>query len=74
MRILEGKGVSKYFGGLAAISNVDLHVDRDEIVGLIGPNGVGKTTLFNLISATLVLSSGVIKFKGEKISGLKPHP
>ena len=73
MRILEGKGVTKYFGGLAAISNVDFEVDRGEIVGLIGPNGAGKTTLFNLISAALSLNSGEIRFKGEKISGLKPH-
>ena len=73
MRILEGEGVTKYFGGLAAISNVDFHVEQGEIVGLIGPNGAGKTTLFNLISAALVPNSGVIRFKGEKISGLKPH-
>jgi branched-chain amino acid transport system ATP-binding protein len=73
MPILEGKGVTKYFGGLAAIFNVDFHVDQGEIVGLIGPNGAGKTTLFNLISAALALNSGVIRFKGEKISGLKPH-
>ena len=73
MRILEGEGVTKYFGGLAAISNVDFHVEQGEIVGLIGPNGAGKTTLFNLISAALNLNSGVIRFKGEKISGLKPH-
>jgi branched-chain amino acid transport system ATP-binding protein len=73
MRILEGEGVTKYFGGLAAISNIDFHVDQGEIVGLIGPNGAGKTTLFNLISAALPLHSGVITFKGARISGLKPH-
>ena len=73
MQILEGEGVTKYFGGLAAVSNVDFHVDQGEIVGLIGPNGAGKTTLFNLISAALVPKPGVIRFKGEKISGLKPH-
>jgi branched-chain amino acid transport system ATP-binding protein len=73
MPILEGEKVTKYFGGLAAISRVDFHVDQGEIFGLIGPNGAGKTTLFNLVSAALVLKSGVIKFKGEKISGLKPH-
>jgi branched-chain amino acid transport system ATP-binding protein len=73
MRILEGYGVSKYFGGLAAISNIDFHVDQGEIVGLIGPNGAGKTTLFNLISAALTLSTGEIKFKGKKISGLKAY-
>ena len=73
MRILEGEKVTKYFGGLAAVSKVDFHVDQGEIVGLIGPNGAGKTTLFNLISAALVPKPGVIRFKGEKISGLKPH-
>ena len=73
MPILEGKGVTKYFGGLAAVSKVDFHVDQGEIVGLIGPNGAGKTTLFNLISAALPLTSGEIKFKGQKLNGLKPH-
>jgi len=73
MSILEGEGVTKHFGGLAAVSNVDFHIDQGKIVGLIGPNGAGKTTLFNLISAALVPKQGVIRFKGEKISGLKPH-
>jgi branched-chain amino acid transport system ATP-binding protein len=73
MRVLEGDKVTKYFGGLAAVSNVNFHVDKGEIFGLIGPNGAGKTTLFNLISAALPLKSGVIKFKGEKISGLKSY-
>jgi branched-chain amino acid transport system ATP-binding protein len=73
MRILEGQGVTKYFGGLAAVSNVDFHIDQGEIVGMIGPNGAGKTTLFNLISAALPLSSGEIRFKGQKLNGLKPH-
>jgi len=73
MRILEGQGVTKYFGGLAAVSDVDFHVDRGEIVGLIGPNGAGKTTLFNLVSAAFPISSGEIRFKGQKLNGLKPH-
>lgn len=73
MPILEGEGVTKYFGGLAAVSKVDFHVDQGEIVGLIGPNGAGKTTLFNLISAALVPKPGVIRFKGKNITGLKPH-
>jgi len=73
MPILEGQDVTKYFGGLAAVSNVDFHVDQGEIVGLIGPNGAGKTTLFNLISAALPFSSGEIRFKGQKLNGLKPH-
>jgi branched-chain amino acid transport system ATP-binding protein len=73
MRVLEGEGVTKYFGGLAAIFDVNFHVDSGEVFGLIGPNGAGKTTLFNLISAALTPKSGVIKFKGKKITGLKPH-
>ena len=73
MQILEGEGVTKYFGGLAAVSDVDFHVDQGEVVGLIGPNGAGKTTLFNLISAALVPKPGVIRFKGENITGLKPY-
>jgi branched-chain amino acid transport system ATP-binding protein len=73
MTILEGEGVTKYFGGLAAVSGVDFQIDQGEIVGLIGPNGAGKTTLFNLISAALVPKSGQIKFKGESITGLQPH-
>ena len=73
MPILEGQGVTKYFGGLAAVSNVDFYVDQGEILGLIGPNGAGKTTLFGLISALYVPKPGVIKFKGETITGLKPY-
>jgi len=73
VRILEGTDVNKYFGGLVAVSNVDFHVDQGEIVGLIGPNGAGKTTLFNLISGALPTKSGIIRFKGEKITGLKPN-
>jgi branched-chain amino acid transport system ATP-binding protein len=73
MTILEGKGVTKYFGGLAAVSNVDFNVDRGEVLGLIGPNGAGKTTLFNLISATLTPTEGDIKFKSQDIAGSKPY-
>jgi branched-chain amino acid transport system ATP-binding protein len=73
MQILEADKVTKYFGGLAAVLNVDFHVDKGEIFGLIGPNGAGKTTLFNLISGAFTPKSGVIKFKGKKISGLSPH-
>jgi branched-chain amino acid transport system ATP-binding protein len=73
MPILEGEGVTKHFGGLAAVSDVDFNVDEGEVVGLIGPNGAGKTTLFNLISGALVPKPGAIKFKAENITGLKPH-
>ena len=73
MRLLEGRGVTKYFGGLAAVFDVDFHVKQGEVFGLIGPNGAGKTTLFNLISAALTPKSGTIKFKDKNITGLKPH-
>jgi branched-chain amino acid transport system ATP-binding protein len=73
MPILEGEGVTKYFGGLAAVSKVDFAVEQGEVFGLIGPNGAGKTTLFNLISAALVPKPGIIKFKGVNITGKKPH-
>jgi branched-chain amino acid transport system ATP-binding protein len=73
MPILEGEGVTKHFGGLAAVSHVDFKVDQGEVVGLIGPNGAGKTTLFNLISGALAPKAGAIKFKDNNITGLKPH-
>jgi branched-chain amino acid transport system ATP-binding protein len=73
MPILEGKGVTKYFGGLAAVSDVDFNAEEGEILGLIGPNGAGKTTLFNLISAALTPKSGTITFKGVDITRLRPH-
>jgi branched-chain amino acid transport system ATP-binding protein len=73
MPILEGEGVTKHFGGLAAVSSVDFNVDEGEVVGLIGPNGAGKTTLFNLISGALVPKEGAIRFNGQNITGLKPH-
>jgi branched-chain amino acid transport system ATP-binding protein len=71
--ILEGSGVSRNFGGLAAVSDVDFYIESGEIVGLIGPNGAGKTTLFNLISAALATKQGIIRYKDNKITGLKPH-
>ena len=73
MQILQVEGLSKNFGGLAAVSGVDLQVESGEILGLIGPNGAGKTTLFNLISGTIAPNSGKVIFNNEVISGLKPH-
>jgi branched-chain amino acid transport system ATP-binding protein len=73
MPILEGENITKNFGGLAALVNVNFNVNEGEILGLIGPNGAGKTTLFNIISGALPLKSGTIKFKGKPINGLSPN-
>ncbi len=73
MSLLNVEGISKHFGGLAAVSRVDLQVSEGEVVGLIGPNGAGKTTLFNLLSGALKPNAGSIRFRGEDITGLKPH-
>lgn len=71
--LLEINGLTKYFGGLAAVSQVGMSVDDGQIVGLIGPNGAGKTTIINLISGFLRPSGGSIIFEGENITDKKPH-
>jgi len=73
LRLTEGIGVTKRFGGLVALNNVDFYVDKGEIAGLIGPNGAGKTTLFNVISGTFPPTKGTIKFEGKNIVGLGAH-
>jgi branched-chain amino acid transport system ATP-binding protein len=71
MAMFEVRGLSKYFGGLAAISDLDLTVEEGEIRGVIGPNGAGKTTLFNVISGVYRPTEGSIHYQGKEISGLK---
>ena len=71
--MLNGTKITKRFGGLTALSEVDFEVRRGEIVGLIGPNGSGKTTLFNIISGLYKSDFGEISFKGQRISGLPPY-
>ncbi len=73
MALLEVEGITKRFGGLVAIDNLDLKVEEEEILGLIGPNGSGKSTCFNVITSFLPLTSGIIKFKEKYITGIKPH-
>jgi len=70
--MLEVHSVSKYFGGLAALKEVDLRVNEGEFVGLIGPNGSGKTTLFNVLTGVFKPTSGKITFLGQDITGLTP--
>ena len=71
--LLETKGLTKYFGGLAAVSQLDMHVNQGEIVGLIGPNGAGKTTVFNLVTGVLHPTRGKVIFDGKDITSKKPH-
>lgn len=73
MPLLELHKVCRYFGGLQAVHNVSLSFEEKKITAVIGPNGAGKTTLFNCITGTLPLTSGDIRFRGESVSGLKPH-
>jgi branched-chain amino acid transport system ATP-binding protein len=71
--ILTGQHVSRYFGSLRAVDDVDFEVHAGEILGIIGPNGAGKTTLLSLINGTLPITQGKIFFKGKQISGKKPY-
>ncbi len=73
MSFFELRNLVKYFGGLAAVNNVSFEVEKGEIFGLIGPNGSGKTTIFNLISDYFKPTSGTIHFKEKDITGLKTH-
>ena len=72
--LLIGDKVTKRFGGLTALSEVDFEVREGEVMGLIGPNGSGKSTLLNVISGFFMPDKGVITFNGVKITGKKPSP
>jgi branched-chain amino acid transport system ATP-binding protein len=71
--VLEVKGLSKAFGGLAAVDQVSLDVGAQEIVALIGPNGAGKTTLFACIAGFTRPDGGSVHFLGRNVTGLPPH-
>ncbi len=71
--ILQVNKLSKYFGGLAAVSKCSLNIKRGSITGVIGPNGSGKTTLFNLIAGNLKPSDGAVLFQGENITGIPSY-
>jgi len=73
MALLEGIRVTKSFGGLIAVNEVDFAVEEGEIFGLIGPNGAGKTTLLNIINGIFPVTSGALHFRGQPLNGLKPH-
>jgi branched-chain amino acid transport system ATP-binding protein len=71
--ILDIKSITRRFGGLVAVNNVSLTVNKYEIFGLIGPNGAGKTTLFNLMTGLIPPTSGQLIYQGQEISHLRPH-
>jgi ABC-type branched-subunit amino acid transport system ATPase component len=71
--LLELGGISKRFGGVQAVDDVDFHADLGEIVGVIGPNGAGKTTLFNIVTGFYRPDSGSIRFDGHNLVGFKPN-
>ena len=71
--MLKIKDLNKSFGGLKAVNNVNLEVDKGSITGLIGPNGAGKTTLFNTIAGLYAPDDGAVYLEEKNIAGLKPH-
>ena len=71
--ILELSGITKKFGGLTAVSDLDLSLQKNHIHALIGPNGAGKTTVFNMITGAYQVSSGSIHYDGRKINGVAPY-
>lgn len=71
--VLECAGLTRYFGGLAAVNQLSFAVQRGQIFGIAGPNGAGKTTLFNLLSGHVAPSSGTVVFEGNAIHGAPPH-
>ena len=71
--LLELQGLTKDFGGLRAISDFDLSLADGQMLAIVGPNGCGKTTLFNLISGALIPSAGSIRLRGREIAGRPPH-
>jgi len=70
--LLEGRGLTRLFGGVQAVRNLDFVIEDGQILGLIGPNGAGKTTLFNLVAGVFRPHAGTIRFRGREITGLKP--
>ena len=73
MSLLAVEGVSKSFGGLAAVQRVTFTLAEGELLALIGPNGAGKTTLFHVISGFMAPDEGTIRYAGESLAGLRPH-
>ncbi len=72
MDFLKVEGISKTFGGLAAVQDISFEVKKGDIVSIIGPNGAGKTTVFNLLTGFYTCDKGSVRFKGDEISNMSP--
>jgi len=70
--LLEVRGVTKRFGGLTALNNVDFELEEGRIASIIGPNGAGKTTFFNVFTGLYVPEEGTVRFRGTALTGLRP--
>lgn len=73
MALLDVKGITKVFGGLVAVENVEFKVNEGEIVSIIGPNGAGKTTIFNMLTGVYKVNGGTIEFEGKEIQNKQPR-
>jgi len=73
MALLEAKGITKRFGGLVAVNQVDFTLEKGQIASIIGPNGAGKTTFFNVITGIYQPEEGSLIFDGESLTGLQPE-
>ena len=73
MSVVKADNVTMMFGGLRAVSNVNMHIEEGEVVALIGPNGAGKTTFFNLMTGIYKATEGSVTFNGQELGGRKPH-
>ena len=73
MNVLETQNLTMEFGGIKAVSDLNLHVQKSSITALIGPNGAGKTTVFNMLTGVYEPTKGIVNFQKEEIQGLKPY-
>ena len=73
MPLLSISGLTKTFGGLMAVKDVDINIEPGMILGMIGPNGAGKTTVFNLVTGIYKPDRGTVQFDGRSLVGMRPH-